>query len=151
MTRYSASFIIREGALLPADPNAFAKFAEEFDGKVMHVTMKALGEKSPERMRAYYYGPFTDWFKPILRGTGVPATDGAVDLYFMSRFGVARYERLPVEGGEIVSLPILERQSSWSFKRWHDYISDCVYHCGEVYSAHDAPDAQEFLRNKRNK
>jgi len=149
MTRYSASFIIRKGVLLPTDPNAFTKFAEEFEDKVMYVTMKALGEKSPERMRAYYYGPFTNWFIPILRGTGVPASKGAVDLYFMSRFGVERYEQLPNDAGEIMMYPILERQSSWSFKRWHDYISDCVHHCGEEFSAHDAPDSQEFLRNRK--
>lgn len=148
MSRYTGAFIIRNGVLVPADPNSFAQFAATYGESALHVEAKLLSEKSSERMKAYYHGPFINWFIPILRGTGVPASKGAADMYFMSRFGVDRYEQLPTESGEIIMFPILEKQSSWSFKRWNDYINDCCTHCAQEYSATDIPDAQEYLRNK---
>ena len=146
--KYAGNFKIDKGKLVPVSSLHWEDYAKNFEGKIMICDIKELGAKSPQRMQAYYFGPFLEFFIPLLRETGVPASKGGADLYMQTRYAVERYESLPNMAGEIILYPILEDRKSWSAVRWHNYISDCVREVHETFSAM-APDAQEFLLNKK--
>jgi hypothetical protein len=145
--KYTGNFKIDKGKLVPVSPLHWEHYAKELEGKIMIVDVKPLNAKSPQRMQAYYFGVFLEFFIPLLRETGVSASKGGADLYMQTRYAVERYEDLPNEAGEIMLYPILEDRKNWSFKRWHDYISDCCREVNETFSE-TAPDSQEYLLNK---